>query len=138
MAVFRRLQKFLVLPVLSAFLLGTVPIAAVNAKMIGTDQVLGESSVNADRDRVIEFVERDDVQQQMQTLGVDPGEAMQRVQSLSDSEIRQVAGKLDRMPAGEGALGSVLGAAVLIFLVLLLTDVLCLTDVFDFTTACAT
>jgi UPF0716 family protein affecting phage T7 exclusion len=36
------------------------------------------------------------------------------------------------MPAGGDALGVVVGAAVLIFLILLVTDILGLTDIFPF------
>lgn len=133
----QRLRKLLALPIISVFLLCTLPVAAVNAKMIGTDKILDQNRISTDRARVIEFVERDDVQQQMESLGVDPDEAKRRVATLSDSEIEHIAGNLDEMPAGEGAIGAIVGAAVLVFLVLLITDLLCLTNVFNFTKACA-
>ena len=59
-------------------------------------------------------------------------EAMQRATTLSDREIRQIAGQLEKLPAGQSAVGAVVGAIVLIFLVLLITDLLGLTDVFPF------
>jgi hypothetical protein len=65
-------------------------------------------------------------------LGVDPAEAAQRVAGLSDAEVQQIAGHLDQLPAGQSAVGAILGAALLIFLVLLITDLLGLTDVFPF------
>lgn len=133
MTIFRRIQKILTLPLVIIFMMSTLPMAAVNAKMVGTDQVISQSTVSADREKVIQFVERSDVQQQMQSLGVDPDEAKQRVATLSDSEIQKLAGKIDEMPAGEGAVGAVVGAIVLIFVLLLITDILCLTNVYDFT-----
>jgi hypothetical protein len=39
---------------------------------------------------------------------------------------------LDELPAGEGFVGVVVGAALIIFLVLLITDLLGLTDVYPF------
>jgi hypothetical protein len=53
---------------------------------------------------------------------------------LSNEEIRQIAGRLVELPAGEGAgaIGIVVGAILIIFLVLLVTDLLGLTDVFPF------
>jgi hypothetical protein len=72
------------------------------------------------------------VRQQMVALGVDPAEAMGRVASLSDAEVQQIAGHLDRLPAGGDAVVAVIGAAVLIFLVLLVTDLLGLTHIFPF------
>ena len=65
-------------------------------------------------------------------LSVDPEEAARRVAGLSDEEIEQIAGRLDDLPAGEGALGAVIGAILVIFLVLLITDLQGLTDVFPF------
>ena len=55
-------------------------------------------------------------------LGVDPEEAARRIASLSDEEVQQIAGRLDELPAGEGFVGVVIGAALIIFLVLLITD----------------
>jgi hypothetical protein len=37
------------------------------------------------------------------------------------------------MPAGQDAATAVIGAAVTIFIILLITDILCLTHVFNFT-----
>ena len=68
----------------------------------------------------------------MAALGVDPAEAARRVGGLSDAEVQRIAGELDRLPAGQGAVGAVIGAALLIFIVLLITDLLGLTDVFPF------
>jgi hypothetical protein len=41
------------------------------------------------------------------------------------------------MPAGQDALGTVVGAALVVFIVLLITDIACLTRVFDFTRCAA-
>jgi len=54
--------------------------------------------------------------------------AKQRVASMTDEEVRALNQKIDEMPAGSG----VVGAVVLIFLVLLITDIAGLTDVFPF------
>jgi hypothetical protein len=47
---------------------------------------------------------------------------------MTDEEVRALNQKMDEMPAGSG----VVGAVVLIFLVLLITDIAGLTDVFPF------
>ena len=86
----------------------------------------------SERDRVAAFLARDDVRAQMAALGVDPAEAARRVAGLSDAEVQRIAGQLDQLPAGQSALGAVIGAALLIFIVLLVTDLLGLTDVFPF------
>jgi hypothetical protein len=46
--------------------------------------------------------------------------------------VREIAGQLDQLPAGQSAVGAVVGAIVIIFLVLLVTDLLGLTNVFPF------
>jgi hypothetical protein len=46
--------------------------------------------------------------------------------------VREIAGRLDQLPAGQSAVGAVVGAILIIFLVLLITDLLGLTNVFPF------
>ena len=53
--------------------------------------------------------------------------------ALSDDEIRAIADRIDTLPAGQGAVGAVVGAALIVFIVLLITDLAGLTDVFSFT-----
>ncbi len=65
-------------------------------------------------------------------LGVDPAEATARVAGLSDAEIRKIAGRIDQLSAGQGVVGTIIGAALVVFLVLLVTDILGLTDIFPF------
>lgn len=108
------------------------PIGAVHAALVTTDQVINEQSAEDDRARVLDFLARQDVREQLEAMGVDADEALARTENLSDAEIQQIAGRLDELPAGEGAVGAIVGAIVLIFLVLLLTDLLGLTDVFPF------
>lgn len=110
----------------------TGPIDAAHAALVTTEQVIEADAAESDRERVAAFLARDEVRQQMVALGVDPVEAANRVGSLSDAEVRQIAGHLDQLPAGQSAIAAVIGAALFIFLVLLITDLLGLTDVFPF------
>lgn len=117
----------------SAVLVLTVSATTVSvpaqAAMIATADA---AAVAADRQRVEAFLERDDVVARLQTLGVRPQDARARVAALSDEEVSALARRMDSLPAG-GFLGDVIGALVLIFLVLLLTDILGYTKVFPFT-----
>ena len=128
----RDLRRALAVSLAILMAVTTLPMGLAPAKMVTTDQVIEESSPSDDRERVRDFLARDDVQDQLALLGVDPDEAASRVDSLSDEEIRQIAGKMDELPAGEGGLGIVVGAILIIFLVLLITDILGVTDVFPF------
>jgi hypothetical protein len=69
---------------------------------------------------------------EMRKMGVDPNEAAARVAVMSDAEVQKIASRIDEMPAGQSAIGALIGAVVLIFIVLLITDLLGLTDVFPF------
>ena len=64
---------------------------------------------------------------------IPPAEAQARVAALSDAEIGQIACKIDTMPSGEGAIGAIVGAIVLVAIILLITDLLGLTSVYGFT-----
>ncbi|MBU4177473.1 MAG: PA2779 family protein, partial [Proteobacteria bacterium] len=54
------------------------------------------------------------------------------VASLSDAELAKISQAMEQMPAGGDAVGAIVGAAVFIFVVLLITDLLGLTHVFSF------
>jgi hypothetical protein len=117
-------------------LISTLPQGVAQAALITTDQVIGDQApdngVQHERRKVDAFLQRQDVRDQMVAFGVDPAEAEARVASLSDHEIRQIAGQIDRLPAGQGVIVALIGAAVFIFLVLLITDLLGLTHIFPF------
>lgn len=132
MKFFRRIREILAAPMILSLLIVTIPAPAWSAENIGTDTLIEESVHAAERALVYEFMSRDDVQQEMMNLGVDPDEALYRLNTLSDSEIQQIAGDIQSMPAGEGALETVLGAALVVFVILLITDFMCLTNVFRF------
>lgn len=102
-----------------------VPLPA-SAGIIATDQV----ATSAERDRVKSFFDRAEVRARMQALGVSPQAARDRVDALGDEEVAALAGRLDQLPAGGTDLLSV---ALIVFLVLLLTDILGYTKVFPFT-----
>jgi hypothetical protein len=83
----------------------------------------------AERARIAAMLEREDVSRQLQAYGVDPRDVKARVAALTDEEAQQLAGQLENLPAG----GSIVGAIVLVFLVLLVTDILGFTKIFPFT-----
>ena len=88
------------------------------------------ADIGPDQQRIAAALERDDVRAQLAARGVDLGEAQARVAALSDEEAADLAARIDSLPAG-GV--SVLGVALVVFLVLLLTDILGYTKVFPFT-----
>lgn len=97
-----------------------------SADIVTTDQIYA----GAERDRVRSFLDRADVQAQMQSLGVDVSVARARVDALTDEEVAQLADRIDQLPAGAD---SIWGVLLAIFVILLITDILGLTKIFPFT-----
>ena len=95
----------------------------LQAGMVATQSVV-------ERERIMNVVDRAEVQAQLQAYGVNPAELKARVAALTDEEAAALAAKIDSLPAG-GI--DILGAIVLVFLVLLLTDILGFTKIFPFT-----
>ena len=102
------------------------------AKMIGMDTVIAEQLTIDQRTQVKNFLLQEDVTQLLTQQGIDPIEAQKRVESLSSEELAEIAYSIDQLPAGGDGVGAVVGAALLIFLVLLVTDLLGLTHVYPF------
>ncbi|TMI45537.1 MAG: hypothetical protein E6H41_00675 [Betaproteobacteria bacterium] len=96
------------------------------AGIVPTGAALG----SAQRDRIASMLERADVRAQLEAYGVRAADVKARVAALTDEEAAQLAGKLDSLPAGGDG---IIGALLLIFVVLLITDILGLTKVFPFT-----
>ncbi|TDY03975.1 PA2779 family protein [Thiohalophilus thiocyanatoxydans] len=97
------------------------------AAMLGTDDILAGDNLQQQRDYVKELLNRDEVQNQLADMGVDPLEAEQRVDAMTEQEIQTLSSQLEELPAGASALG--LLAFVLV--VLLITDLLNLTNVYN-------
>jgi hypothetical protein len=133
---FLRLGRAIALTMAVVMLIDSLPLGVAQAALVTTDQVIGAQQVGHaaqhERRKVEAFLQRQDVREQMVALGVDPAEAQARVASLSDREIGQIAGQIDRLPAGQGVIVALIGAAVFIFLILLITDLLGLTHIFPF------
>jgi hypothetical protein len=128
----RQLRRGVALLLAVVMLVVSMPVGAARAALVTTDQVLAQSDGAADRARVLAFLDRAEVREQIVAFGVDPAEAAARVATLSDAQVREIAGQLDQLPAGQSAIAAVVGAILIIFLVLLVTDLLGLTDVFPF------
>jgi hypothetical protein len=105
--------------------LGTIPMPT-QAQMIPTERAV---SVSDQREQIQQLMARADILQQFEALGVDPITAKERVAALSDAQIEQLAAGIDGLPAG-GI--NILAAALIVALVLLITDLLGVTTVYPF------
>lgn len=98
------------------------------ASMVSTETVLQQAQRSVDRSELLKMLDREDVQNQLQAMGVDAAAAKERVASMTDEEISQLNAHLAEMPAGGDALGIVL----FLFLLFVVTDMLGATDIFPF------
>jgi len=133
MQIFDRCRACLAQLAIALVLVTTLPMGLATAGLVSTDDVIVETfGPGEDRARVTAFLAREDVQAQFAALGVDPAEAAARVAALSDDEIAAIAGQLDQVPAGEGFLATTAIILGVILLVLVITDVAGITNVFTF------
>lgn len=108
------------------------PCQTVLAALVPTEAAVEARSAREARDLINSLLSREEVQKQLKLHGIEPLEAKARVDSLSDAEAVDVAKRIDQLPAGGSTVGIIVGAILIIFLVLLITDLLGLTDVFPF------
>ena len=108
------------------------PYQSAFAGMIGTETVMDEFLAQEARDYINRVLARKDVQNEFISQGIDPAEAKARVDSLTEAEVVGLAGQLEQLPAGGSAFGILVGAGLIVFFVLLATDIMGYTDVFPF------
>lgn len=109
--------------------LATQAVTLAQAEMLGTDAAINKYVTMADRDMLMGELQRNEVRDQIVELGVDPAEVEQRLAALSDDEIRTILTQMDNDSAG----ADIVGTLFTVFIILLVTDILCLTRIFNFT-----
>ncbi len=102
------------------------PVAAVAAP-ISTQTMLQLEQREARIDRIEAALRQDQVQQAFVEMGVAPADAQQRIAALTDSELATLEQQLDQLPAG----GDVLAVVGIVFVVLIILDLVGVTDVFS-------
>ena len=113
---------------LTLFAFASSQVSPAFAGMISTQQLLADAQLNADRAAVIAALERKEVRKLLAARGIDVEQAKMRVAMLSDEEVNQLALQIDEMPAG----GSLLLIGLIVFVALIVTDALGVTDIFTF------
>lgn len=99
------------------------------AQMISTDTAIQRSAAEMDRAFLMDELAKDEVRDEMVRLGVSPDEAEARLAALSDAEIARLVQQAEEEKAG----ADIVGTLATIFIILLVTDFLCFTRVFNFT-----
>ena len=117
--------------ILSASLINLPMLQTAHAGMVTTEQVArmaDTEQADSGHARLTEALSRADVRAAMERQGVAPAHAIARVAALTDDEAGRLAEQINSAPAG-----GIIGALLLVFFVLLVTDILGLTKVYPFT-----
>ena len=122
----RRCRLFTVLLAVSILFVSVQP--AVNAAIVSTSEMVATEQTKVAREYLLKSLEREEVRTALTSQGVDLEMAKQRVASMTDEEVRALNQKMDEMPAGSGIVVTV----VVVYLVLLITDIVGWTDVYPF------
>lgn len=120
-------NQLFVKTVLHAFVTGLLSLGiqtSAYAAMIGTDALIAEQDRKIQITNITEFLGRNEVRDQLMTLGVDPDAAATRVASLSPTELQTLDDQLRSAPAGGTGILEVLGITFVVLLVLELTGVI--------------
>lgn len=120
---YNKLKKALIFLLLASGFWGSY----AQAGLISTNTMIsvhGESYTKMDLQTALASEE---LKAQLLTMGVDVKQLNDRIASLTPSEIHQLNAELEQQPAG-----GILGTLVTIFIVFVITDMLCATDLFTF------
>ena len=96
--------------------------------VVTTEQLIQQQLEYMDRDQLVSLLDRSEVRQQLIDRGVDPEYARQRIAALSDAQIEQIKSEIDQLPAGSG----VVGILIAVLLVLIILDIVGVTNIFSF------
>ncbi len=94
--------------------------SAAMAAIITPDNMTGQNQSVMERARLQSFLDRADVKDRLQALGVAEPMAKDRVAAMTDQEVHALAQKIDSMPAGGSLSNDDLTVILLIVLLLLL------------------
>jgi len=128
----RFIAKPLSLFLIFSFILLDFTAITAKAGLIETETVINTLQGEKSRSRITAFLNRQEILDIFSKQDINPLQAKKRVASLTDQEVSEICKVLDQLPAGGDGVGAVVGAVVLIFFVLLITDLLGLTHVFPF------
>ena len=110
-----------------------VPYQSVLAAMIETEATLDITAKGQEaRNHIKSILAREDAQAVLKAQGIDPIEAMARVDCLTDAEAQRVVDEIEDLPAGGGFFVTFLIVVGIIVIILIITDAMGYTNVFTF------
>ena len=123
----QRLQRPLAL--ILSMLLIIMPMAPLQAAIIGNETIINQAPSALTRDNMQELLGQESARQQLQAWGVSPELITARINRLTDAELARINQEADTLKAGGT---NVLGILLIIFIVFVITDVIGATNIFPF------
>ncbi len=105
-------------------LLLVLPVQAHASGLVSTAEALALEEGARAENLVASYLARADVAAELESLGVAPELARLRAESLSHSELQELAERIEEAPAGGDGVLTVLGITFLVLLILELTGVI--------------
>ena len=117
------------LALILSMLLIIMPMAPLQAAIIGNEALINQAPSALTRDNMQELLGQESARQQMQAWGVSPELITARINRLTDAELARINQEADTLKAGGT---NVLGVLLIIFIVFVITDVIGATNIFPF------
>ena len=129
----RQRSKFAGVFLVVLMVLLSVPYQPVLAAMIETEAILDITAAGQEaRNHIKTILAREDAQAVLKAQGIDPLEALARVDSLTDAEAQRIADEIEELPAGGNFFVTFILVVGIIVIILIITDALGYTNVFTF------
>ncbi|MCB1672106.1 MAG: PA2779 family protein [Gammaproteobacteria bacterium] len=119
-------KRFLVMLLVSCLFSANLYAPMASAEPVTTAQLAQQDDLTTQRDQIKAFLAREEVRQQLLDQGVPATQIEQRVNAMTDQEVRGLYQRIDDLPAG----GSILGIALGLIVIFILLDMAGATDVF--------
>lgn len=118
-----RIHKALVATIFLSTLMGSY----AQAGMVSTQAMINAGTADYSQQQLQTALASEELTTQLAAMGVDAAQLSDRIASLTPAEIKQLNAELEQQPAG-----GIVGVLLTIFIVFIVTDMLCATDIFSF------
>jgi hypothetical protein len=102
------------------------------ASALAADANRIEIAADSHRERVSQFLQRDDVRRELAARGIDPGKVQAKVNALDRRELDRLAREIDQAALNGQPVVPIFAVGLFAFIVLLVTDLLGVTRIFPF------
>lgn len=119
------MNKFLKASILCPMLV--LGMSQASAAVFSSEQVIANQQFSFNKQQVLSYVDSAEVQNKLIELGVSPADAKQRIANMTAEELSALNSQMNEMPAG-----GIVGVVVTVLVVVVVTDLMGLTDVYPF------